>query len=63
MPLPIQRLVGFEYYVRDLERLRHFYVEGMGFAEVGRSGPGLEGSPEQTSLAFRAGGQKLAEAG
>ena len=55
MPVQIQRLVGFEYYARDLERLRHFYVERMGFAEVGRSGPLLEGASGQKSLVFRAG--------
>jgi 4-hydroxyphenylpyruvate dioxygenase len=55
MPLPLQRLVGFEYYVHDLERIRRFYVERMGFTEVGRSGPELERSSGQTSLVFRAG--------
>jgi len=55
MPVQIQRLLGFEHYVRDLERMRRFYVERMGFAEVGRSGPELESSSGQTSLVFRAG--------
>src|SRR4051812_43319301 len=55
MPIQIQRLVGFEHYVRDLERTRRFYVERMGFAEVGRSDLELERSSGQTSLIFRAG--------
>lgn len=60
MSLPIQKLVGFEYYARDLERTRRFYVERMGFAEVGRSGSELERSTRQTSSVFRAGNALLA---
>src|SRR5882724_7216311 len=55
MPVQLQKLVGFEYYVRDLERIRRFFVERLGFAEVGRSGPELERASGQTSLVFRAG--------
>jgi len=55
MPVQIQRLLGFEHYVRDLERTRRFYVEGLGFTELGRSSSELERSSGQTSLAFRAG--------
>ena len=38
--LGIRKLAGLHYYVRDLERSRRFYVECMGFAEVGRSSSG-----------------------
>src|SRR5215216_5829243 len=51
----IQKLAGFEYYVRDLERARRFYVECMGFAEVGSSLPELERTSLQLSRVFQLG--------
>ena len=40
--LGIVRLLGLHYYVLDLERSRRFYVDLMGFDEVGKSSPELE---------------------
>jgi 4-hydroxyphenylpyruvate dioxygenase len=54
-PLGILGVEGVHYYVRDLERSRRFYVERLDFAEIGASGPELEGRGRQRSLAFRAG--------
>jgi 4-hydroxyphenylpyruvate dioxygenase len=53
--LGIQKLLGLHYYVHDLERSRRFYVNAMGFSEVGRSSPELERSGHQRSLVFQAG--------
>lgn len=53
--LGVRRLLGLHYYVRDLERSRHFYRDLMGFAEVGRSSPSLERRGHQRSLVFQAG--------
>lgn len=53
--LGIRKLVGLHHYVRDLERSRRFYVDCMGFAEVGRSSPELECAGRQKSRVFRAG--------
>jgi 4-hydroxyphenylpyruvate dioxygenase len=53
--LGIQKLVGLHYYVRDIEWSRRFYVDAMGFAEVGRSSPALERAGRQRSFVFRAG--------
>jgi 4-hydroxyphenylpyruvate dioxygenase len=36
-PLGIKRIEAIHYYVRDLQRSRHFYTEKMDFAEVGES--------------------------
>jgi 4-hydroxyphenylpyruvate dioxygenase len=53
--LGIQKLAGLHYYVGDIEWSRRFYVEAMGFAEVGRSSPELERAGRQRSFVFRAG--------
>ena len=53
--LGIRGLVGLHYYVRDLARSRHFYVDLMDFAEIGKSSPELERDGRQRSLVFRAG--------
>ncbi len=53
--LGILKLLGLHYYVRDLDRSRRFYVDRMGFAEVGRSSPELEAKGRQRSLVFQAG--------
>lgn len=55
MSLPIQTLTGLHYYVRDLERIRRFYVERLGFTEIGKSSPELERAGRQKSYVFRAG--------
>jgi 4-hydroxyphenylpyruvate dioxygenase len=55
MSIQIQRLVGFEQYVRDLERTRRFYVDRMGLVEVGRSVEAQERLLGQESRVFRAG--------
>jgi 4-hydroxyphenylpyruvate dioxygenase len=52
--LGLRKLAGLHNYVRDLERSRRFYVDCMGFAEVGRSSPELERTGRQKSLVFRA---------
>ncbi len=53
--LGIQKLVGFHCYVQDIEWSRRFYVDAMGFAEVGRSSSELERAGRQRSFVFRAG--------
>jgi 4-hydroxyphenylpyruvate dioxygenase len=53
--LGIRNLAGIHYYVRDIERSRRFYVDCMGFAEIGRSSPALERAGRQRSLVFQAG--------
>ena len=55
MSVQIQKLAGLHYYVRDLERIRRFYVERMGFTEIGKSSPELEREGRQKSYVFRAG--------
>jgi 4-hydroxyphenylpyruvate dioxygenase len=52
--LGIQKLAGVHFYVRDIEWARRFYVDSMGFAEVGRSSPELERAGRQRSYVFRA---------
>ena len=53
--LGITRLLGVHYYVRDLARSRRFYLDFMGFEEVGHSSPQLEREGRQRSLVFQAG--------
>ncbi|HEX5659037.1 MAG TPA: VOC family protein [Polyangiales bacterium] len=53
--LGIRKLLGLHYYVRDLERSRRFYLDAMGFREIGRSAPELEAQGRQRSLTFQAG--------
>jgi 4-hydroxyphenylpyruvate dioxygenase len=53
--LGIRKLVGLHSYVRDIEWSRRFYVDCMGFAEIGRSSPELELAGRQRSFVFRAG--------
>lgn len=55
MSVQIQRLAGFEHYVRDLARMRRFYVERMGLSEVGRSPAAPERLGAHESRVFRAG--------
>ena len=55
MSIQIQRLAGFEHYVRDLELTRRFYRERLGFVEVGCSNRAEERRRGQTSRVFRAG--------
>jgi 4-hydroxyphenylpyruvate dioxygenase len=52
--LGIRRLLGLHYYVRDLARSRAFYLERLGFSEVGKSSPQLEAAGRQRSLVFQA---------
>lgn len=54
-PLGILGLEGVHYYVRDLERSRHFYHDSMGFTELAQSGEALREGGHQRSAAFRAG--------
>jgi 4-hydroxyphenylpyruvate dioxygenase len=55
MSVRIQKLAGLHYYVGDLELSRRFYVDRLGFSEVGRSSAWLEQAGRQKSLVFRAG--------
>ena len=51
----IRKLLGLHYYVHDLERSRRFYVDRLGFAEIGKSSEELERAGRQRSLVFQAG--------
>ena len=53
--LGILGLEGVHYYVRDLERSTHFYVDRMDFAQIAESGDALSKGGRQRSRAFRAG--------
>ena len=53
--LGIVGLLGLHYYVRDLERSRHFYVDRLDFEEIGKGSAALERDGRQRSLVFRAG--------
>jgi 4-hydroxyphenylpyruvate dioxygenase len=55
MSVQLQKLAGLHYYVRDLERIRRFYVERLGFTEIGKSSLELERAGRQKSYVFRAG--------
>lgn len=55
-PLGILGIESVHYYVRDLERSRRFYVDGLEFREIGESGPELTTAGRQHSVAFQAGG-------
>lgn len=54
-PLGIKRLESIHYYVHDLDRSRRFYVDLMGFDEIGESSPELVAKGKQKSVVFRAG--------
>lgn len=58
--LGIRKLLGLHYYVHDLARSRRFYVDQMGFSEIGRSSPQLEEAGRQRSRVFQAGDVVLA---
>ena len=53
--LGLKRLLGLHYYVRNLERSRHFYTERLDFAETAASSPELTAAGRQRSLVFEAG--------
>ncbi|HYO54492.1 4-hydroxyphenylpyruvate dioxygenase [Archangium sp.] len=53
--LGIKGLESVHWYVHDLERSRHFYVDGLDFAEQGVSSPELEKQGRQKSAVFQAG--------
>jgi len=53
--LGIRGLLGLHYYVHDLERSRRFYLDRLGFAEIGQSSPQLEAAGKQRSKVFQAG--------
>jgi 4-hydroxyphenylpyruvate dioxygenase len=58
-PLGIRRIEALHYYVRDLERSRHFYTERLDFSEVGASGQELVEGGHQRALVFEAGGCRV----
>jgi 4-hydroxyphenylpyruvate dioxygenase len=51
----MRKLLGLHYYVHDLERSRRFYLDRLGFAEIGKSSEELERAGRQRSLVFQAG--------
>ena len=55
----LKRLDSVHYYVRDIERSRHFYVDKMDFAEIGESTPELDQAGKQHSVLFQAGEAKV----
>jgi 4-hydroxyphenylpyruvate dioxygenase len=57
--LGIVRVEAIHYYVRDLQRSRHFYVDKLDFAETGHSGIDLIESGRQESVVFEAGGCRV----
>src|SRR5262249_51443453 len=52
--LGIKRIEAIHYYVRNLERSRHFYVDRLDFAEIGESSHELTEAGKQHSLVFAA---------
>jgi len=54
--LGIRKIESLLYYVRDLERVRRFFIDKLDFAEVGVSSPELEREGRQKSAVFKAGG-------
>lgn len=52
--LGIKRIEAIHYYVRNLERSRHFYVDRLDFAEIGESSRELTEAGKQHSVAFAA---------
>ncbi|HEX6766276.1 MAG TPA: VOC family protein [Polyangiaceae bacterium] len=54
-PIGIRRIEALHYYVRDLERSRHFYTDKLDFSEVGKSGVELVEGGRQQALVFEAG--------
>lgn len=53
--LGIRRIEAIHYYVRDLERSRRFYRDGLDFREAGQSGAALTARGRQRSVVFEAG--------
>jgi 4-hydroxyphenylpyruvate dioxygenase len=53
--LGIRKIESLLYYVRDLERVRRFFLDRLDFAEVGVSSPELEREGRQKSAVFKAG--------
>lgn len=58
-PLGIVRIEALHYYVHDLDRSRHFYVDKLDFAEVARSSARLEADGHQRSAVFEAGDLRI----
>ncbi|MFT4976471.1 MAG: 4-hydroxyphenylpyruvate dioxygenase [Myxococcota bacterium] len=54
-PVGMTGLESIVYVVHDLDRSRHFYIEKLDFAEVGRSTPELEEAEGQRTVVFSAG--------
>src|ERR1700761_6286412 len=53
--LGIRKIESLLYYVKDLERVRRFFLDKLDFAEVGLSTPELERDGHQKSAVFKAG--------
>src|SRR5689334_21068505 len=54
-PIGIRKLESLVYYVRDLARVRRFFIDQLDFAEIGVSNPKLDAEGRQRSAVFRAG--------
>jgi 4-hydroxyphenylpyruvate dioxygenase len=57
--LGIRKIESLLYYVRDLERVRRFFLDQLDFAEIGVSSPELEREGRQKSAVFKAGAVTL----
>jgi 4-hydroxyphenylpyruvate dioxygenase len=57
--LGIRKIESLLYYVRDLPRVRRFFIDQLDFAEVGVSSPELEREGRQRSAVFKAGAVTL----
>jgi 4-hydroxyphenylpyruvate dioxygenase len=58
-PLGIRKIAALVYYVRDLERVRHFMLGKLDFAEIGESSHELTERGRQKSVVFQAGDVNL----
>ncbi len=58
-PVGIVRIEALQFFVRDLERSRHFYTERLDFAEIATGGKELELRRRERCAAFQAGGVRM----
>jgi 4-hydroxyphenylpyruvate dioxygenase len=57
--LGIRKIDSLLYYVRDLPRVRRFFLDKLDFAEIGVSSPELDAEGRQRSAVFKAGAVSL----
>jgi 4-hydroxyphenylpyruvate dioxygenase len=58
-PLGIRRLEAIEFFVRDLERSRRFYLSHLDFSDAGATAPEAERAARQRTAVFEAGGVRI----